>query len=234
MQKLIPIRAGFTNCFLLVENGNCLLVDTSTRDHAEKLIKAITSRGFALSDLKFIFLTHCHYDHAGSAKSIQEASGARVIVHESEKESLAEGFMRIPKGTSAIYKFISFMGRKGPMERKIGGYAPVNADMTFKDALDLSDDGFNARVIHTPGHTVGSSTLIVGDQAVVGDAMFNMTGNYYPGFANDEPVLLKTWQQLIQLDVKRYYPSHGKPIEKSKLLAFIKKRKLLQINPSRQ
>jgi glyoxylase-like metal-dependent hydrolase (beta-lactamase superfamily II) len=227
MQKLISIRAGLTNCYLLAEHGNCLLVDTSTKGYPEKLIKAITSRGYAMSDLKFIFLTHAHYDHAGSAKALKDASGASVIIHESEKENIAEGFMRIPKGTTPMHKFISYMGRNGPMERKIGGYAPVKADMVFSDALDLREFGFDARIIHTPGHTVGSSTLIVGDKAVVGDAMFNMTGSYYPGFANDEPTLKKTWQKLLQLDVMRYLPSHGKPIEKAKLRAYIERRSIL-------
>jgi glyoxylase-like metal-dependent hydrolase (beta-lactamase superfamily II) len=227
MQKIIPIRAGFTNCYLLVNGGQCLLVDTGTKEQSEKLMKAITTRRYTMSDLKFIFLTHSHYDHAGSAKVIQEASGAQVIIHETEKENLAEGFTRIPKGTSTVFKFISFMGRNGPMERKIGNYAPVSADMVFTDKLSLDGYGFDAEIIHTPGHTAGSSTLIVGEQAIVGDAMFNMTGNYYPGFANDEQTLKKTWQKLIQLDVKRYLPSHGKPIEKAKLLAFIERRRIL-------
>jgi glyoxylase-like metal-dependent hydrolase (beta-lactamase superfamily II) len=60
----------------------------------------------------------------------------------------------------------------------------------------------------------------------VGDAMFNLSGNYYPGFANDEPTLIQTWKQLLELDVRWYYPSHGRRIEKSNLLKYLKRKNI--------
>jgi glyoxylase-like metal-dependent hydrolase (beta-lactamase superfamily II) len=158
---------------------------------------------------------------------IKERTGAKVLVHQSEAEYLEDGFMRIPKGTSPLYKFISYMGRKGPMERKIGGYDPVQPDVTFNDSMSLEPLGFDGKVIHTPGHTRGSSTLVLDDRALVGDAMFNLSGNYYPGFANDEETLMQTWKQLLELDVKWYYPSHGRRIEKSNLVKYIKRKKIV-------
>jgi glyoxylase-like metal-dependent hydrolase (beta-lactamase superfamily II) len=188
------------------------------------------SRGFSTGDLKAIFLTHAHFDHAGSVAEMQRQTGAKIILHQSEAAYLKNGFTRIPKGTTPLFKFISNMGRKGRngrIEKFIGAYEPAEPDILFNDSLSLESLGFDAEIIHSPGHTVGSSTLITGDTALVGDAMFNLNGNYYPGFANDEETLAKTWKKLIDLNVRWYYPSHGKRIEKGKLIEFVRKKGII-------
>jgi glyoxylase-like metal-dependent hydrolase (beta-lactamase superfamily II) len=65
---------------------------------------------------------------------------------------------------------------------------------------------------------VGSSSLVVGDKVIVGDAMFNLGGKFYPGFANDEKTLVKSWKTFAGLEVSWYYPSHGKRIGKAQFL----------------
>lgn len=215
--RLISIRAGFTNVYLVVQNGKGLLVDTGNRSQNRKITKAITSLSLKLTDLKYIFLTHTHFDHAGSVASLKEHTGAKVILHESEAGFLEKGFTPIPHGTNMLFKFISNAGKAERIEKRIGWFPPAEAEITFTDSCSLKPIGFDAEIIHTPGHTAGSSTLIVGDKAIVGDTMFNMLGKYYPGFANDETALIETWKKLIGLDVEWYYPAHGKRIRKDKL-----------------
>ena len=216
--KLISFNTGFANVFLVIQDRNILLVDTGNRNKEEKILKGIASRGYKNEDIKYIFLTHSHYDHAGSAAALKEITGAKIIVHESEVDDLKEGFMRIPKGTSPLFKAISFMGRNFGLERKIGSYRSIVADITFTRTFDLNPMGFDAKIIHSPGHTKGSSSVIVGDKAIVGDAMFNMGGKFYPGFANDEKSLFETWKSLSELEVNWYYPTHGKRIGKAQFL----------------
>jgi glyoxylase-like metal-dependent hydrolase (beta-lactamase superfamily II) len=216
--KLIPPRAGIANVFLIIQGRDILLVDTGSRNQEKRILEAITSRGFDQEHLKYIFLTHTHYDHAGNAAALKEITGAKIIVHESERDFLNDGFMRIPKGTSPLFKAISFMGRNLGLERKIGWYPPAVADITFTQTFDMKPLGFDAEIIHTPGHTVGSSSLVVGDKVIVGDAMFNLGGKFYPGFANDEKTLVKSWKTFAGLEVRWYYPSHGKRIGKAQFL----------------
>jgi len=213
MTKVIPISAGIGNCFLVIENTSIFLVDTGSKGFEYKIAKAITSRGYNLSDLKFIFLTHTHYDHAGSAAKIKELTSAPIIVHESEVDYLVAGFHPMPKGTSLFYKIIIALGKFGnKTKNKVDAVTP---DITFSDYYDLNKFGFDANIIHTPGHTKGSSCLIINKNALVGDTLFNVFGSNYPPFANDTKLLKYSWEVLLdENDVLFYYPAHGKRIKR--------------------
>ena len=212
-------RIGFTNVYLLVENGKALLVDTGGRGEVKKLQKAINSVGLSNNDLKCIFLSHTHYDHAGSTANLKDLTGAEVIVHKSEAKNLLNGFKAIPKGTSLFFKFISKAGKfKKSIELKVGKYPPVKPDITFDDRLSLKQYGFDAEIRHIPGHTIGSSGIVVGDKAIIGDCMFNMHGQIYPGFADDEEKLAKTWKMILDWDVEWFCPSHGRRFSKAEFV----------------
>lgn len=211
LPELVKYKARFTNVYLLIQNGSALLVDTSSRGQSTNILNAITSNGLETGDLKYIFLTHTHYDHAGSVAELKAATGAKIIVHASEASFLEDGFTPIPKGTSPLFRIISKMGKMRPtIERKVGWYPPLKADIIFDEVLNLKDLGFDAKIIHTPGHTNGSSSLIVGNNAAVGDSVFNFRGNFYPGFADDELLLMKTWAKMLEWNVAWFYPAHGK------------------------
>ncbi|HDO27259.1 MAG TPA: MBL fold metallo-hydrolase [Bacteroidetes bacterium] len=216
--RFVSFRIHFTNVFLIIQDGRLLLIDTGNRKQVENISHHFRTAGFELSALKYIFLTHTHYDHAGSVSGLKKLTGAKVIVHSSEADNLRKGFTPIPKGTTPLFKFISFMGRKGPgIEKIVASYQPVEPDVLFEEQLNLKHDGFNARIIHSPGHTKGSSSLIIGDSVFVGDAMFNFRGMIFPGFADDEKQVGDSWKKLLDLDVKWYYPAHGKRISKEEL-----------------
>lgn len=225
--KFLSFRAGFTNVYFLIRDKNILLVDTGTRNLENKILKFITSRGYKASDLKFIFLTHTHYDHAGSVSQLKHLTDAKVIVHDSEAIFLRNGFTHIPKGTNPFFKFISWMGRKEKIEKRTAWYKKVDPDIVFAESLSLSPFGFNAEILHTPGHTIGSSTLVFEDRAVVGDAMFNLKGSYWPGFADDQEALCETWKRFSEMEIKWFYPAHGKRISKENFLMFAEKKGVL-------
>lgn len=222
--KFISFRAGFTNVYLLIQDRNILLVDTGTRNLEKQILKFITSRGFQPNDLKLIFLTHTHYDHAGSVANLKQLTGAKVIVHESEAGFLKEGFTHIPKGTNPLFKFISWMGRRNRVEHKIAWYQKTEPEIVFKEKLSLKSLGFEAEIFHSPGHTNGSSSLKIGDRVVVGDAMFNLKGSIWPGFADDETILSETWKKFLEMDVKWFYPGHGKRISKENFMRYAQKK----------
>jgi glyoxylase-like metal-dependent hydrolase (beta-lactamase superfamily II) len=107
---------------------------------------------------------------------------------------------------------LSFLGKR---ISKIYSYFPaVEPDITFKKKYDLTEFGVPGEIIHTPGHTAGSSSLIIGNRAFVGDSLFNMMRKIYPPFANNESLLLKSWEKLLDLDVDWYYPAHGKRLSR--------------------
>jgi glyoxylase-like metal-dependent hydrolase (beta-lactamase superfamily II) len=212
--KIIPIKAGVGNCFLVIQNEKFFLVDTGNAGNEDKIISAITSRGLNIGDLQFIFLTHTHYDHAGCASTLKKVTGTKIIVQSSEVEYLTSGFHPIPKGTSPIYKLAILLGKIGEKSRT--KFKAVEPDITFTDELDLTNLGINARIIHTPGHTKGSSCLFIDEYALVGDTMFNVMGQIYPPFANNVQQVINSWKSIRNIDVDFYYPAHGKRISKAK------------------
>jgi glyoxylase-like metal-dependent hydrolase (beta-lactamase superfamily II) len=220
--KIIPIQAGVGHVYLVITGMGFLLVDTGTRGFENKILKAITSRGLNIESLQFIFLTHTHYDHAGCAAYLKEKTGAKIIVQESEADKLKAGFHRVPDGTNPLFKVISFMGKR--ISKLYNVFQPVEPDIIFNNNLDLSIFGIEGKIIHTPGHTSGSSSLIVENKAFVGDCLFNIMHKIYPPFANDEDELLKSWKKLLEQDADLYYPAHGKRLKKEVILKEYQKR----------
>jgi len=219
--KVIPIRAGVGNAYLVIADKDFFLVDSGTSGHEKKIVKVISSRGLELNKLQFIFLTHTHYDHSGCAAFLKNLTGTKIIVHASEVEKLEGGYTGVPNGTNTLFKMISFFGKK--IKKPFHVFEPVEPDITFNNTFDLSEFGIQGQIIHTPGHTSGSSSLIIEKMAFVGDAVFNIRSFIYPPFANDEDALLKSWERLLDQDIDLYYPAHGKPLSKDKLQKGYKK-----------
>ena len=221
--KIIPIRAGVANVYLVVKGKNFFLVDAGGRGYAKKVAKVITSQGLNLKELKFIFLTHTHYDHAGCAAELKEMSGAKIIVHEKEAEFLRKGDQFIPSGTNFLTKIISGFGRL--LGKTYSSYKPVNPDVLFSDFLSLQQFGFDAKIISTPGHTIGSSSLVIENEVFAGDTLFNVQGKVFPPFANDTVTLIQSWEKLLNENAEWYYPAHGKRLSKNNLLNEFQKRR---------
>ena len=192
--KVIPIRAGVGSVYLVMVDKDFFLIDSGTSGHEKKIVKAITSRGLELNKLQFIFLTHTHYDHSGCAAFLKKLTNTKIIVHASETEKLASGYSGVPNGTNPLFKVISFFGKK--IKKPFHVFEAVEPDITFNDKFDLSEFGIQGQIIHTPGHTSGSSSLIIENIAFVGDTVFNIMSFIYPPFANDEDALLKSWKKL--------------------------------------
>lgn len=221
--KVIQIRAGVGHVFLIITGTGFFLVDSGTKGYENKVVKAITSRGLNIKELQFIFLTHTHYDHAGCAAVLKEKSGAKIIVHESEADKLRVGYHRVPDGTNPLFKVISYMGKR--VAKFYNVFQPVEPDIVFDAELDLNSFAIDGKVIHTPGHTSGSSSLIIENNAFVGDSLFNIMHNIYPPFANDETALLESWKKLLKQDADWYYPAHGKRLPHEEIRKEFEKRR---------
>jgi glyoxylase-like metal-dependent hydrolase (beta-lactamase superfamily II) len=201
------VFAGRSNVFLLSGNGRNILVDSSAAGCWQKLDRGLRKLG--VGRLEALVLTHAHYDHAGSAARLQGNYGAKVIVHRSEGPFLARGEGIVPRGTNVLGRLlIDRVGRKlAPRLR----YPPCPAAILVDDELSLADFGFNARIVHTPGHSPGSQSVIVDDEiALVGDAMFGIVpGSVFPPFASDVPLMIESWGKLLASGCRLFIPAHG-------------------------
>ena len=178
IEKLIiptPFPVGPINIYLVAEDP-ITLIDTGpkTDESIAALISQIKQFGLRIEDIQRIILTHTHEDHCGLANWLQQISGAPVYVHEWERSNLAErGKTRINR--NLLEKIGVTSEELNQMEQhyvQVKSYAEAVENLkTYRDEHEFEFASGALSVIHTPGHTPGSSclwraatrTLIAGD-----------------------------------------------------------------------
>lgn len=195
---------GRSNSYLIFDQDVSILVDTSIKKSRKRLLKKLDTF-FGKNKLSYLVLTHSHYDHVENAAIIKEKYGAKVVIQSSEGDNLKQGTSLIPNGTNILTRIIVGVERK---INRIASYEKVSPDIWVDDCYFLSS---NCYLIHTPGHTKGSMSLIVdGEIALVGDAMFGVfSWSVFPPFADDVPIMIRSWEKLLKTDCEVYLPGHG-------------------------
>jgi hydroxyacylglutathione hydrolase len=215
--KIAQFNTLYVNPLLLVNGENSILIDTGRKGHGEKILQKVKGKGLQPTDIKLIILTHTHFDHTGNVAYLKEKTGAKVVVHKNEKNCLEKGFTKIPRGSLPTTKVLSWLGRYPFFF--IGKYKSAKADIVVDEKLSLTPWGINGYVLHTPGHTSGSMSVIIEKTIFAGDVFFNRgLKGVFPPFADNPQLLLKTWEKIFNLGVEEVWCGHGPrfKIEKAK------------------
>jgi len=211
--EIFRVKLGLNSCYL-IRGKDIVMIDGGMPNKLKVLKRVLTRLDISPSDIKLIVLTHSHFDHSGSAQEIREFTGGKIAVHVSERTYLENGGMIIPKGVNfygkitkpwlfAIFKKISFPKFKPDI-------------LITDEPYPLKAYGIDGNIIHTPGHTVGSISVILDSgEAFVGCMAHNgFPFRFHPGlpiYAQDIEAIKKCWKILIGRGIKMIYPGHGKP-----------------------
>ncbi len=146
------------NVYLVKDVGKLILIDTGMPRSDGKILKYVHSIGCEPQDVSTIILTHFHIDHVGSAQKLKKQTNAKIAVHENEADIVA-GKKAPPKPKNVLLKAFSSVVKT----------APVEPDLLLKN----NDKIGKLTVIHTPGHSYGSISLLNTEKKVifVGDAI---------------------------------------------------------------
>jgi glyoxylase-like metal-dependent hydrolase (beta-lactamase superfamily II) len=208
-----PLKLGIANCFVL-KGKEAIMVDGGAEKNRKKVQKAMGRLPIPPEEIKLIIITHGHYDHISSLKPLQEITGAKIAMHHQEKESLENTSPTFPKGVGIWGKTLSLMF---PLMKPFTRTLPLQVDLVLDDKeLSLKDYGVPGRIVFTPGHTMGSvSVLLDTGDAFVGDLAMNgfpmRIGPGLPIFAHDIEKVKESLKRLLEFGAKTIYPSHGKP-----------------------
>ena len=208
-----PIILGFDHCYIIQGEGT-ILVDGGAPKMAEEFARAIKKLSIEPGDIQLMIMTHGHWDHIGSAKEIKELTGAKIAMHEREKEWLEKSLKVLPPGATLWgHVFMAIMTLFMPLVH----IPPTHVDVVLgNEERSLSQYGIPGKLIPTPGHSPGSVSIVLetGD-AFVGDlAMNKFPLRLSPGlpiFADDLSQIRKSWELLLDQGVKTVYPAHGDP-----------------------
>jgi len=97
--KIIDIESGINTCYVIQEKGT-IMVDGGPPKMKATFLKRLKDFSVDPKEIKLIVLTHGHFDHVGSAKEIQEITGAKIAIHEKDRNDLEQGFSNWPKGVT--------------------------------------------------------------------------------------------------------------------------------------
>lgn len=205
--EIIQILSGRSNIFLLTNGEKNILIDTSVSRLWNKIQKLFENIG--LQTIDYLILTHTHFDHAANAKRIKVKFNTSVIVQKQEASYLSSGDNILPKGTTLFTRLI--VNIFGKRLFSIFKYESCIPDLLIDTKYDLNDLGINAYLINTPGHTIGSISLIVDDEiAIVGDTMFGVFNwSVFPPYAEDNDLMITSWGKLLDTGCSIFLPSHG-------------------------
>lgn len=218
--KIFPISLLNVRIFLVQTQHGYALIDTGIPFHEERIMRAFKSLGVDPLDIHTIILTHGHLDHIGCLAYVQEHSGAVVICHRSLKSTLESGGYEaaVPRvwGWKIINPILSAL-----MQKRL---RPIQPDMVVDESLDLFEYGLSGRMLHTPGHSPGSCSILL-DSGIcfIGDLMReNPAGSYDTGlFYHNRDQILSSLKKIAALKPKLIYLSHGTTMTDSELEKFI-------------
>ena len=153
-----------------------------------KLRAVLKQKDIPIEEIKYGLATHYHIDHAGLAQEIKLA-GVPLLVLEAQVEAIP--VMKQWTKPQDNYTEITTDG---------------NVIITFEESRSVLEEiGISGEIVHTPGHSDDSITLLLDDgSAFTGDLT-------HPGFALEEheDIVSASWRMLRERGASRVYPAHG-------------------------
>lgn len=221
MNEIKCIEVSNTNCFLLKCKEGYLLIDTGYPNKYKQFIKKLKKLEIDISEIKYILLTHHHYDHAGLACILLKDTRAKLIVHQKAIPLLKKGITEKGKEFNLTIKLIFWVLSLF----NDFTYPPViirEEDYIIKDDdFDLLKEiGIDGVILYTPGHSKDSISVLLSDgKAFVGDAAMDFITTPYPIIIDDINEVYNSWDKLIEYGAKTIYPAHGNPFDAGILIS---------------
>ena len=175
-----------TNCWLVDDGtgGPAIVIDPA--DGPTDILAALGG-----SPVAAVVLTHGHFDHIGAVREVLAATGAPLVVHEADADSIttATGSGGKPFGFDVS--------------------APA-ADRTLAEGDVVTAGELSLAVLHTPGHTPGSMCLLGGGHLFSGDTLFAGSIGRTDFAGGDMAAMRRSIARLAELpDGVRVHPGHG-------------------------
>ncbi len=188
--KIVSIYSHnyYSNSFIAISGGQAVLFDCGALpNQISPYLRANKAK------LTSIVLTHGHFDHIATLEKLREHYSVPVYIHENDAELLTDSY-------------------KNAYKHFFSDYFEVNpAEHTFRDGdfIPVGEERFE--VIHTPGHTEGSSCFLCEDHLISGDLIFDGGLGRTDFYGSDVKKMFKSLRRIYELpnaDKINLYPGH--------------------------
>ena len=189
--KILKFSLGSmqTNCYLVYdeETKECLVIDPA--DECGAIERRLNEHELKL---KTIVLTHVHFDHMLALEELRKDTGAPLAVGEEDAPALLNPDLSMMR---------TFAGVNFPCKP---------AEILLREGDTLTVGKSELKVLHTPGHTLGSLCLLTDDILISGDTLFLETIGRHDFYGGDYASLLASLKRLTAIEGDRkVYPGHG-------------------------
>lgn len=128
------IGNNWVSVYLIDTGDGLLMIDTAMAQNAYLTMEGIRKLGFDPHDVKWILLSHAHYDHCGAAAIFANYTGAKVYLGKEDMFMLTE---------------------RPELIHAYGDFQPFNVDEHYVDDKAMRFGNVTITAKHTPGHTPG-------------------------------------------------------------------------------
>lgn len=185
------IEGIITNCYIIEDEET---KETMVIDPGGEYEKILELLDILDSKVKYIYLTHCHGDHIGAVEELKQNKGGKILIHAEDYEGLKNPEINLT----------------GIMANTL---VSIEADSRVNDGDILHIGEMEFKVIHTPGHTKGGSSLYCEKEKMLfsGDTLFKGTwGRTDLPTGNFEDIIKSITNKLLVLpDETIVYPGHS-------------------------
>jgi glyoxylase-like metal-dependent hydrolase (beta-lactamase superfamily II) len=219
--RFAGINMGTVNCYLITTDAGCILIDTGFPSTRADLEKKLEDTGCRPGSLRLIIMTHGDQDHTGNGAHLREKYGAKIAMHRDETAVVEKGDDTLSRRrrpfprrvfNRAVLEMLSLFVNSGKFER----FSP---DFTIDEGYDFSEYGFDARVLHIPGHSRGSIGILTADgDLFCGDLLWNRKRPSTHSIVDDRSELKASVERLKNMRINMVYPGHGKPFKMESLV----------------
>ncbi len=217
-KKIEILYPGFVNVYLVSIDEGFALIDTGFAKDWEKLENELISRKVLPDRLKIVVLTHGDQDHAGNAKKLQDKYKVKIGIHKDDYDSIKKGEFpkrRVrPLGFKILFAIVMMIRKMKKTSENKNLFNPT----FLSDEKSLNEFGFDAKIIHIPGHSKGSIGVLTKDKSFfAGDTFVNRRKPEIAQIIENDDELKESIEKIRSLDVKKIYPGHGRPFLISEL-----------------
>ena len=181
-----------TNCYVVFDSESKEIMVIDPGGEVDKIVEMID---ILQGELKYIYITHCHGDHIEGIRELKEKKGGKVLIHIHDAEGLNNKHINL----THIIDLPEI---------------ELEADSRVDDGDLLHLGNLEFKVIHTPGHTIGSSALYCEEEKMLfsGDTLFRGTWGRTDLPTSDFKQIIESITNKIMTlpDETIVYPGHGK------------------------